>query len=129
MKKRKPGPTRRRRAPTAPSGLSDDGTAFQPPSAAPAPLVAHVELGAAGRLVIPVAMRTALGMKPGDKLTMRLERDQLSVYTYDVAIRRVQDQMKKFDPGNKLSVDEFLRFKREEAAKEEAEMDRWTRDE
>jgi bifunctional DNA-binding transcriptional regulator/antitoxin component of YhaV-PrlF toxin-antitoxin module len=83
-----------------------------------------VELGEGGRLVIPAPMRAALEMKMGDKLTVALHGDQLSIYTYDVAIRRVQALMKRIDPENRLTVDNFLRWRREEAAKERAEMDR-----
>jgi AbrB family looped-hinge helix DNA binding protein len=112
-------------------GFSEGETSFtgseQKPPATSTSAVAHVELGAAGRLVIPAAMRTALGMKPGDKLTVRLEDDQLSVYTAMAGIRRVQKRLGPYLP--KDAVDQFLRSKRQEAAKEEQEMDRWTRGE
>ena len=86
-----------------------------------------VELGAGGRLVIPAPMRAALGMKIGDRLNVRLEGDELRIYTFDAGIRRIQKLVGPYLPKN--AVDEFLRWKREDAAKEEAEMDRWTRGE
>ena len=86
-----------------------------------------VELGAGGRLVIPAPMRSALGMKVGDRLTVRLEGNQVSVYTYEEGIRRAQEMIGGYLPGN--AVDEFLRWKRAEAAKEEAELAGWSRNE
>ncbi len=77
--------------------------------------------------MIPAPMRAALGMKVGDKLTVRLEGDQLSIYTAMAGIRRAQKRLAPYLP--KDAVDQFLRWKRQEAAKEEAEMDRWTRGE
>ena len=84
-----------------------------------------VELGAGGRIVIPAPMREALGMKIGDRLTVRLEGDELRVYKFEVAIRRIQNLLGPYLP----TVDEFLRYKGKEAAKEQAELDRWSSDE
>jgi hypothetical protein len=42
-------------------------------------------------------------------------------------IRRAQERLAPYLP--KDAVDQFLRWKRQEAAKEEAEMDRWMRGE
>jgi bifunctional DNA-binding transcriptional regulator/antitoxin component of YhaV-PrlF toxin-antitoxin module len=71
-------------------------------------------------LVIPAPMRAALGMKVGDRLTVKLEGNQVSVYTYPEGIRRAQELMRPYLPEN--AVDEFLSWKRHEAAKEEAEL-------
>jgi bifunctional DNA-binding transcriptional regulator/antitoxin component of YhaV-PrlF toxin-antitoxin module len=109
------------------SGFSEDAApdgAGPPPSA---PVQQTVELGAGGRLVIPAPMRVALGMKVGDRLTVRLEGDELRVYTYLAGIRRMQKQMRRHLPKN--AVDEFLRWKRDEAAKEEAKLGIWDKDE
>ena len=107
-------------------GFSEDGVAF---GAAPDRVSTHqvVELGAGGRLVIPAPMRAGLGMKVGDRLTVRLEGNQVSVYTYEEGIRRAQEMISGYLPDN--AVDEFLRWKRAEAAKEEAELEGWSRNE
>jgi AbrB family looped-hinge helix DNA binding protein len=86
-----------------------------------------VELGAAGRLVIPAAFRAALGMKPGDKLTVRLEGNELRIYTYAEGLRRARELARKYLPDN--AVDEFLAYKRREAEREWAELEDKTRDE
>ena len=110
-----------------PRGFSDDGASFAAPPRDRASSQQTVELGAAGRLVIPAPMRAALGMKVGDKLTVRLEDDQLSIYTAMAGIHRAQKRLAPYLPNN--AVDHFLRWKRQEAAREAAEMDRWTRGE
>jgi bifunctional DNA-binding transcriptional regulator/antitoxin component of YhaV-PrlF toxin-antitoxin module len=77
-----------------------------------------VELGTGGRLVIPAAFRTALGMKPGDRLTMRLEGNELRVYTQREGIRRAQELVRKYIPEGVSLVDELIAERRAEAAKE-----------
>ncbi len=72
-------------------------------------------------------MRAALGMKIGDRLVVRVEGDELRIHTYEAGIRRMQERVSKFLPAN--AVDEFLKWKRLEAAKEQAKMDRWAQDE
>jgi AbrB family looped-hinge helix DNA binding protein len=105
------------------SGLSEEGAPFE--GASPA-VQQVVELGAGGRLVIPAPMRKALGMKIGDRLTVRLDGNQVSVYTYEEAIRQAREIVEKYLPEN--AVDEFLKWKRKEAARERAKMERWSRD-
>lgn len=104
-----------------PSGFAEER---QPPFDAKPPSPANsyefVELGAGGRLVIPAPFRAALGMKPGQKLTVRLEGNELRIYTRREGIRRVQEMMSKYDLG---TVDEFIAEKRKEAAREMKEFD------
>jgi AbrB family looped-hinge helix DNA binding protein len=109
-----------RRAP----GFSEEGKPLEGLPAVPSQQV--VELGAGGRLVIPASMREALGMKIGDRLTVRLDGNQVSIYTYEEGIRRAREIIGKYLPEN--AVDEFLKWKREEAAREWAKMERWSRD-
>jgi AbrB family looped-hinge helix DNA binding protein len=107
-----------------PAGFGEGEHAFQgqEAGAAPASKVARVEMGAGGRLVIPVAMRAALGMKPGDTLTVRLEDDELRVHTSGVALRRIQERLRKLDPEGRDGVDAFLAERRRAAAKEAEEF-------
>jgi AbrB family looped-hinge helix DNA binding protein len=81
---------------------------------------AAVELGGGGRLVIPAKMRAALGIKVGDRLNVRLEGSELRIYTYQEGLRRVQEMVGKHLPEN--AVDDFLAWKREEAARERADL-------
>jgi AbrB family looped-hinge helix DNA binding protein len=77
-----------------------------------------VELGAGGRVVIPAAFRAALGMKPGDRLTMRLEGNELRIYTQREGIRRAQELVRRYIPEGVSLVDELIAERRAEAAKE-----------
>ncbi len=108
------------------SGFSEDAPPF---AAGPKPGPAHVtvELAAGGRLVIPAAMRTALGMKIGDRLTVRLEGNELRIHTYEEGLRQAHELVGKYLPDD--AVDEFLRWRRDEAARETKKLERWSRDE
>ena len=82
------------------------------------PEAQKVELGAGGRLVIPAPMRTALGMKEGDKLLVRLEGNELRIYTYQEAMRRAQELVRSFVPADVSLVDELIADRRAEAARD-----------
>lgn len=118
MRQRKPKTTNE----TKTAGFSEREAAFQGPEQGVRSKVAHVEMGAGGRLVIPVAMRAALGMQPGDTLTVRLEDDELRVHTSGVALRRIQERLRKLDPEGRDGVDAFLAERRRAAAKEAEEF-------
>jgi len=109
------------------TGFSEGSAPYAADSKPSAPTHVAVELAAGGRLVIPAPMRTALGMKIGDRLTVRLEGHELRIHTYEEGLRQANELVGKYLPGN--SVDEFLRWKREEAAREGKKLERWSRDE
>jgi AbrB family looped-hinge helix DNA binding protein len=93
-------------------GFEEQGVEMQPTQ------TQKVELGAGGRLVIPAPMRAALGMKEGDKVLVRLEANELRIYTYEEATRRAQEMVRSFvSPGVSL-VDELIADRRAEAARE-----------
>jgi AbrB family looped-hinge helix DNA binding protein len=105
------------------SGFAEESQAPLASPATPVPSMdEHVELGAGGRLVIPAKMRAALGMKIGDRLNVRLEGNELRIYTYKEGLRRVQEMVQKHMPGSGHEVDDFLAWKREEAAREWADL-------
>lgn len=112
--------------PRKPAGFSEESAAFE---GAPdrGSTLQTAELGAGGRLVIPAPMRAALGMKIGDRLTVKLEGNQVSIYTYPEGIRRAQELMRPYLPKN--AVDDFLNWKRQEAAREEAKLGDRSKDE
>ena len=105
------------------SGFAEESqTPLATPTTSVPSMHEHVELGAGGRLVIPAKMRAALGVKVGDRLNVRLEDKELRIYTYKEGLRRVQEMVKKEMPGNGHEVDDFLAWKREEAAREWADL-------
>ena len=71
-----------------------------------------------GRIVIPRALREALGIAPGDELVLRVENDELRVTTMRRQIERARQLVRKHvKPGRSL-VDELI-AERRRAAKHE----------
>jgi len=71
-----------------------------------------------GRLVIPAAMRKALGMEAGGVLNLRVENGELRASTTRSRILRAQERAKRYvKPGTLVS--EELSAERREAAKHE----------
>ena len=109
------------------AGFSEDSLPYKvesnPSSAASN---ATVELAAGGRLVIPAPMRTKSGMKVGDRLTVRVDGSELRIHTYAEGLRQANEMVSKYLPGD---LEDYLRWKREEAAREGKKQERWSRDE
>lgn len=95
-------------------GLAESG---QPYAGAPH-MRQTVEIGAGGRLVIPAAMRTALGMNVGDRLTIECADNQLRIYTFQEGLRRIRAIVRQFVPEGVSLVDELIADRRREAAEE-----------
>ena len=90
------------------SGFSEDSTAYTAAPNAPAvPRLVTVELAAGGRIVIPAPMRSALGMKIGDRLTVRLEGKELRIHTYEEGLRQANALVDKYLPGGAGAVFSF----------------------
>jgi bifunctional DNA-binding transcriptional regulator/antitoxin component of YhaV-PrlF toxin-antitoxin module len=81
-------------------------------------LQARIRLSEKGRLVIPVAMREALGMSIGDVIDLRVENHELRISTRENRLRRAQERMRRYVPAGVSLADE-LSAERREAAKHE----------
>jgi AbrB family looped-hinge helix DNA binding protein len=77
----------------------------------------EVRVGAQGRLVIPAALRKALGLKPGDRLIARQEGESLVLERREAIEQRLQDRFRHISREVSL-VDELIAERRAEAAKE-----------
>lgn len=103
--------------PPKPRGLADAGPPF--PSL-PEVRPVWAKIGPGGRIVIPAAMRRALGVGEGDHLQLSLHGEELHVVPKDVALRRIQDLVAKYarDDGRSW-VDELIEERKREAEAEE----------
>jgi AbrB family looped-hinge helix DNA binding protein len=79
-----------------------------------------VRLGAQGRLVVPAALRRALGLHAGDTLVARVEDGRLVLETRASIKRRLQARYRQVAPDRCLS-DELIAERRAEARREAEE--------
>jgi len=82
------------------------------------PLVAKVSLGPDGRIVVPAAMREALGLGEDDVLFARIEDGELRLATASGMQKRVNDMLREFVPPGVSLVDELLKERRREVEKD-----------
>ncbi len=82
---------------------------------------AKLKVGPGGRVVIPVAMRNALGVGEGDVLVARLHGDELRLASMKVMLERAREIVREvIPPGVRLSV-ELLEDRRREVERERGE--------
>jgi AbrB family looped-hinge helix DNA binding protein len=97
---------------------------LEEPKAAPArlreieKLRVRMRIGEKGRIVIPAAMREALGIVDGDVLDLQVVDGELRVATMRERLRRAQERVRKYVPAGVSLADE-LSAERREAAKHE----------
>jgi AbrB family looped-hinge helix DNA binding protein len=79
---------------------------------------ARVQVGAKGRIVIPVEIREAMGIGVGDTVQLRFKDDELQIMTREARLKRAQEWARKVIPPGVSLADE-LNAERREAAKHE----------
>jgi AbrB family looped-hinge helix DNA binding protein len=89
------------------------------------PVSARVSLGANGRIVIPAAMREALGVKTGDSITLEVEDGVLRIESFRRRLAKIQDEIIQLVGPNRSLADELIDERREEARKEQ---EKWKRE-
>jgi AbrB family looped-hinge helix DNA binding protein len=78
----------------------------------------RMRMGAKGRIVIPAAVREALGMAENEVIDLCVVDGELRIVTLRETIRRVQERARKYIPAGVSLADE-LSAERREAAKHE----------
>jgi AbrB family looped-hinge helix DNA binding protein len=84
------------------------------------PMSNEVQVSAQGRLVIPAALRKALGLKPGDRLIARQEGESLVLERREVIEQRLWQMFGQI-PKDVSLVDELIAERREAARREDGE--------
>jgi len=88
------------------------------------PLVAKINLGPDGRIVIPAHLREALDLGESDVLFARIEDGELRLATANGMQKRVNEMLREFVPPGVSLVDELLKERRREAEKEAESLKR-----
>lgn len=88
------------------------------------PMLDRVKLGEGGRLVIPAAMREALGVKPGDEMALEVENGELKVKSYRSVISDLQAEFSELVPAGTDVVGDFLKERKEEQKRADERLDR-----
>jgi AbrB family looped-hinge helix DNA binding protein len=81
----------------------------------------RTKLAPGGRIVVPAALRKAMGLEVGDEILLRLEGGEARLYTREQAIRRAQELVRRYVPEGESLADELLEERRREVEQEEAE--------
>jgi bifunctional DNA-binding transcriptional regulator/antitoxin component of YhaV-PrlF toxin-antitoxin module len=71
-----------------------------------------------GRLLIPASIRQELGMRVGEPLSLSVVDGELRISSRRSALLRMQQRLAWLANPNLSTVDEFLRERREAAARE-----------
>ena len=76
------------------------------------------KLGKGGRVVIPADYRKMLGIEPGDEVIVSFKDGEVRITTVMGAIKRAQAIVRRYVPEGVSLVDELIRERRREAARE-----------
>jgi len=78
----------------------------------------HLTMASNGRLVIPAALRTEIGLQEGGSLVARVENGVVVLEPIAVAVRRAQDLVRQYVPEGVSLADEVI-AERHDAARHE----------
>jgi AbrB family looped-hinge helix DNA binding protein len=78
------------------------------------------EVHKAGRITIPIELRKEFDIEEGDILTIRQENNELKIITSKQALDYARFLVKPYLSSS--SVDDFLKWRKEETLKEEEEL-------
>jgi AbrB family looped-hinge helix DNA binding protein len=88
--------------------------------------VVKTKINPNGRVVIPLNMRKALGVKPGDEVMMRMVDGELRIYTVDHSLEQLRRELRELTLEGGSLVEDLVCQRRGEAhgeARERADGD------
>jgi AbrB family looped-hinge helix DNA binding protein len=71
-----------------------------------------------GRVVIPASFRSALGLKVGDEIELRIEDNEIRISTLQSRLTRSRERMRKFVKPGRLLSEELIAERRRAAMNE-----------
>jgi AbrB family looped-hinge helix DNA binding protein len=77
-----------------------------------------VTISANGRIVIPAKIRKALGITPGEMLTMDARDGVLRIESFDRQLERIQDEIIRLVGRERSLADELIAERHEEVRRE-----------
>jgi antitoxin PrlF len=86
--------------------------------------MAHTELKSRariegkGRVVIPAAFRSALGLKVGDEIDLRIEDNEIRISTLQSRLARSRQRLRTFVKSGRLLSDDLITERRRAAMNE-----------
>lgn len=78
----------------------------------------RTRMGKGGRVVVPVKLRRALDIQPGDEIVLRLGNGQIRLIPLRQAIDLAQKTVQQYVPEGTSLVDALIQERREEARRE-----------
>ncbi len=79
----------------------------------------HVRMNENGRIVIPAAMRSALGVGPGDEMVLRIKDGELHITTVRNRIAHAQQLVSRYSRRGGARLSDELIAERRATAKHE----------
>jgi len=80
--------------------------------------VSHISVDKAGRVLIPSDMRQRYGIHQGDRVMLHADDTGIHITTLDQAVKKAQAICARYIKPGVSVVDELIRERREEAARE-----------
>ena len=81
-------------------------------------MTTRIRLGPGGRIVIPAAHRKALGVEPGDRMTISFVDGGLRITTQEQALAWLQEEVRRHARPGVSPSEELIAERRREAARE-----------
>jgi AbrB family looped-hinge helix DNA binding protein len=78
----------------------------------------RTQINKSGRIILPVKLRKALNIQPGDEILMRLEDDSIRLFPLHQAVRHAQAAVRRYTPAGTSLVDDLIQTRREAAQDE-----------